>query len=92
MKSNILKLITWIVEELSYIRKQLDSIKPSALNISSEWVPWKDAMRFFDYKSTQMGEMVSEHKLVITQIGRRKFIKRSSISALLENNIIKEIN
>jgi len=90
MKSNILKLVTWIVDELSAIRKQLDTIKPVGSNFSSEWISWKEAMLFFDYKDTQMAEMVIEHKLVVTKVGRRKFIKRSSIIELLEKNIIKE--
>jgi|SRR5436190_7458949 hypothetical protein len=91
MKTNILKLVNWIVNELSTIRKQLDGIKPHS-TVSSDWISWKEVMLFFDYKDTQMAEMVVEQKLVVTKVGRRKFIKRTSILTLLENNIVKEID
>lgn len=92
MKSNILKLINWILNDLSAIRKQLELAKSQPPTISLEWIPWKEAMSFFEYKDTQMAEMVLEKQLVVAKVGRRKFIKRSSILELLEKSVMSEID
>lgn len=92
MKSNILRLINWMLNELTSIRKQLDLVKPQFSEVSYDWVSWKDAMSFFEYKDTQMAEMVVEKQLVVAKVGRRKFIKRSSILELLEKSIVSEID
>lgn len=92
MKSNIFKLINWVLHELSAIRKQLEFAKPESSAISHEWVSWKDAMSFFEYKDTQMAEMVMEKQLIVAKVGRRKFIKRSSIIELLEKSVTSEID
>lgn len=91
MKSNILKLINWIVTDLSQIRKQLECLKPENSTVSLDWVSWKEAMSFFGYKDTQMAEMAVEQQLVVAKVGRRKFIKRSSILELLEKSIASEM-
>lgn len=88
MKANIQKLVSWVLQELMQIKKQLELLQPETAKISSDWISWKEVMKFFEYKDTQMAEMVMEHQLIVTKIGRRKFIKRSSVIELLEKNIV----
>jgi hypothetical protein len=52
-----------------------------------DWIPRKEVMKFFGYGETAMAEI--EKKLTTSKIGRRVFISRSSLLALLEENIKK---
>jgi hypothetical protein len=83
-----------IEERLIAIQKSIEDLKmiflKNQLNIISEkWIPWSDAKEFFDYGSTQMSVLEKNNELIVTNVGRRKYIHRDSIIKLLEKNIVK---
>lgn len=59
----------------------------SQTNIS-EWLPLEKCQEFFNYGSTQMASLIKSEHLVVSQVGRRKFISRQSLLAFLKSNII----
>lgn len=56
------------------------------------WLPKKAVMEFLGYRETQMREFMIQHSqfLEISRIGRRCFIKESSLITVLELNNTKE--
>jgi hypothetical protein len=61
--------------------------KTGASNISPDWIPRKEVMRFLSYGDTQMAALEKTGELIITKVGKRKFIHRDSLNKLLEKNI-----
>lgn len=50
-----------------------------------DWITKQDAMDFLGYKSTQMNEFIRKHPMLeIARIGRRSFIKISSLLTVLD--------
>ena len=47
---------------------------------------YKDLQVLFNYKPTQMAALLKQ--LVVTQVGRRKFILIDSVDKLLDENIM----
>ncbi len=45
-------------------------------------------MNFFRYGNTQMNELEKSKCLIVTKVGRRKFIRRDSIAKLLDKNVL----
>ncbi|MBS1586715.1 MAG: hypothetical protein JSS82_14360 [Bacteroidetes bacterium] len=54
-----------------------------------EWIGYDECKEFFDYGSTQMASLIKTERLVVAQIGRRKFISRKSLLSLLERNVLR---
>ncbi|MBS1586060.1 MAG: hypothetical protein JSS82_11010 [Bacteroidetes bacterium] len=54
----------------------------------TEWIPLDDCKHFFGYGATQMSSLIKNESLVVSQIGRRKFISRKSLLGLLQRNIL----
>jgi hypothetical protein len=73
--------------EINTIKKMLFE-KPEALGISPNWIPRKKVMDFFSYGSTQMGELEKSGQIIVTKVGKRKFVHRDSIAKLLDSNIV----
>ncbi|HQV54799.1 MAG: hypothetical protein IPH34_11200 [Chitinophagaceae bacterium] len=80
------QLLVSLREEISALRKQLPATLPST--VTQKWISRADVMAFLDYKNTQMCSLEQTGDLVMTQIGRRKFILRESFEKLLERSII----
>ena len=83
-----------IEEQLMSIQKSIEDLKMILLKnqlniISDKWIPWSDAKEFFDYGSTQMSVLEKNNELVVTKVGRRKYVHRDSIIKLLEKNVVK---
>lgn len=57
------------------------------------WLPKRKVMEFLGYKETQMREFMIQHSqhLEVSKIGRRSFIKESSLIEVLEINNTKHI-
>ena len=71
-------------EQLLSIRESIEDpklllIKNQVNTISDKWIPWNDAKVFFDYGPTQMSAMEKNHDVLVTKVGRRKYIHRDSI-------------
>lgn len=82
-----------LYELLRQIKADIDEIKKNqmaaaAARVSDKWVPRPFVMNFFDYENTQIAEFERIDGVIVSQIGRRKFFHRESISKLLDNNII----
>lgn len=60
-------------------------------HVSSVWIPRSIVMEFFRYGDTQMCALEKNTPLVISQVGKRKFIHRDSIAKLLDNNVIGKL-
>ena len=54
-----------------------------------DWINRKQAMFFLSYKDTAMAELEKSGDIEYSQIGRRKFFRKSAIIELLQKNIQK---
>jgi len=74
-----------VITELATLKQLIQkSDKPI---ISPQWLPRKDVMKFLSYGDTQMAALEKTGSLIITKVGKRKFIHRDSLNKLLEKNI-----
>jgi hypothetical protein len=83
-----------IEDQLVLIQKSIDELKMLLQKnqpniISDKWVSWSDAKNFFDYGATQMNVLEKNRQLIVSKVGKRKYIHRDSIVKLLESSIIK---
>lgn len=51
-----------------------------------EWIPRKELMKYLDYGATQMAALLNSNELIVSVIGKRKFVYRESFLKLLEKN------
>ena len=49
-----------------------------------EWIPRKKLMNYLDYGATQMAALLNSNELVVSVIGKRKFVNRESFLKFLE--------
>lgn len=84
---DINEIIAKINRELVEI-KSLIALKRIQQNPVEHWIPIKDVMNWLGYGSTQMAALIKSNCLVVTKIGRRKFVLKDSIEKLLNQNII----
>jgi hypothetical protein len=81
-----LQLLQTILTELAEIKKAI--LTPTVnTGVSEKWVRRADVMHFFSYAPTQMTALENSGDLIVSKIGKRKFILRESITKLLDNNI-----
>lgn len=79
---------------LIQIKADVDEIKRSipiastTAKVSDKWIPRSEVMKFLNYGNTQMAWFEKTHELIITKIGKRKFIHRDSFARLLDSNIV----
>lgn len=59
--------------------------------VIGDWINRKEVMKFFDYGDTQMRELENSGEIIVSQVGRRKFIAKSSITKYLDKNIKTEL-
>lgn len=79
--------------EIQQTRAELESIKSQLIDNETartfdDWIPRKKVMNFLNYEDTQMAALLKTGKLKVSQVGNRKFIKKTSLLELLEDNII----
>ena len=83
-----------INESLKIIQSQITDLdkkiglQPLSNPVSNKWAPEKQVRVFLDYEPTQMAAFLKSDGLIISQIGRRKFILRESLENLLQKNIL----
>jgi hypothetical protein len=83
------KMETKIQEQLDVLVSLLAEYLSTDTRASiTEWIPLQKCREFLAYGETQMATLLKSENLVVSQIGRRKFISRESLLELLENNII----
>ena len=76
----------FLIEEIAAIKKQL--VQSRELNqVTPDWLPRKDVMRFLSYGDTQMASLEKSGQIVVSKVGKRKFVNRLSIIKLIEKNI-----
>lgn len=51
---------------------------------SEKWIPLSEIQSFFNYRPTQLASLLKDDTLVVAKIGKRKFVKRESLEAFLE--------
>ena len=75
----------------SKILFELSEIKKSIIESNSigDWITRKQAKLFLSYEDTAMAELEKSGTIEFSQIGRRKFFRKSAIISLLQKNIIK---
>ena len=56
--------------------------------VSDKWIPRAKVMEFLNYGNTQMAEFKRNGGVVVTKIGKRKFINRESLAKLPNNNAV----
>lgn len=79
-------LSTQVLDHLIQIEKKL-FFKPDPTQISLEWIPKPDLQKFLGYGATKMAAFLKESGLVVSTVGKRKFIHRQSFLQYLEQNI-----
>ncbi len=79
--------ISKILFELSEIKKTIIE----SIGIG-DWINRKQAMRFLSYQNTAMTELEKTGALEFSQVGRRKFFRKSAIIDLIQKNIQKNMN
>jgi len=83
-----------INDKLSEINRDLGEIKQIMhqkyfqQNLTSNWIPIKDVMNWLSYGPTQMSIFLKSENLVVSRIGKRKFVLKESLEKLLEKNKI----
>ena len=87
-KMEIDNILTQIRSDIQEIKKTV-SIPSSASLVSEKWISRQEVMSFLNYGSTQMAEFEKSGDIVVTTIGKRKFILKESLEKLLNKNIIK---
>ena len=55
-----------------------------------KWLPRANVMEFLNHGNTQVTEFEKNGGVVVTKIGKRKFINRESLAKLLNDNTIKD--
>ncbi len=53
-------------------------------SINNKWMQYEDVQKFFNYRPTQMAELLKNPILKVAKIGKRKFVFTESINKLLE--------
>lgn len=57
-----------------------------ATSATSKWLTFQEVQQMFDYGATQMSALL--RKLIVSKVGKRKFILRESLEKLLEQHIL----
>jgi len=52
--------------------------------VSNKWIPLPEVQSFFNYRPTQMASLLKDKTLVVSKVGKRKFILKDSIEELLK--------
>lgn len=71
-----------IITELLNLKHLIQ--KNDAATIAPDWIPRKDVMHFLSYGDTQMAALEKTGELIVTKVGKRKFIHKDSLNKLLE--------
>jgi hypothetical protein len=58
-------------------------------DVCPDWIPKAKVQEYLGYQDTQFSSIISSKQLVSTKLGRRLFVHKDSITALLNNNIQK---
>lgn len=74
-----------LLEEVIQLKQTILRSLPSP--ISTEWISRKDVMNYLDYADTQMAALEKSGKIVVSKVGKRKFVHRDSIVKLVESGI-----
>lgn len=79
--------------------KTIQSLRAEIYNLSQSisnfhksigaWMPRKEAMRFLDYGDTAMAALEQSGEIIVSKVGRRKFINTESLIAYLNRQVIK---
>lgn len=75
-----------IKTEILIMFNSLQKLNKSSL--TDKWVPYSEVKEFLKYGNTQMATLEKSEVLIISKIGKRKFIDRNSFVKLLDNNIV----
>ena len=85
------EILLSIQRELTELKRALQY--PSVKNpITDKWVSRYDAMRWLNYGPTQMAALEKSGELIVSKVGKRKFIFRTSIEKWLERNVVNKID
>lgn len=86
MSNEILLPDDTIHELTCKIAQQIDSYYQD-FTVSKDWIPWAACMTFLSYGNTQMVNLEKSKKIIVSKIGKRKFVQRKSLDELLKAGI-----
>jgi hypothetical protein len=69
--------------------KKLIVLTTTTSSVSDKWLPKARVMEFLNYGNTQMAAFEKNSEIIVTRIGKRKFIRRDSLEAFLNKNTVK---
>ncbi len=83
------ELLLLIKQELTDLKELLikNGIKSP---VSENWIAIEDLKEWINYGNTQMCEFLKTKDLIVSQFGRRKFVRKDSLEKLLENGIMNK--
>ncbi|HVT85772.1 MAG TPA: hypothetical protein VHD35_11250 [Chitinophagaceae bacterium] len=82
------ELLLSIKLDISELKKTITSLTPK--NPMMEiWIPRTEIMKWLNYGPTQMAAFEKNKDLIVTKVGKRKFINKASLEKLLEKNILR---
>lgn len=80
------EILLRILQELADLKKLIT--KPSPVStISDKWASVSEVMKFFGYGQTQLASLLKNDDLIVSKIGKRKFVLRKSLEDFIEKNI-----
>jgi hypothetical protein len=75
-----------ILNAINGLRNTLISVNSHTSPVDG-WLPRSEVMRFMNYGNTQMCALEKSGELITSKIGKRVFIRKDSLTKLLEKNI-----
>lgn len=85
------EILQSLKQDIAELKKALTA-QGMAPSISPKWVSRKEVMAFLDYAPTQMAALEKSGEIIVTKVGKRKFILRESIEKFLDRNIQNPIS
>ncbi|MBU3714942.1 MAG: helix-turn-helix domain-containing protein [Ferruginibacter sp.] len=54
--------------------------------IYDKWLPLEEVKKLFNYKTTQMASLLKNKLLVVSKVGKRKFILKQSLDDFFDHH------
>ena len=54
------------------------------LSDTIRWIPLNEIQQYFNYKPTQLANLLKDETLIVAKVGKKKFVKLDSLERFLE--------
>lgn len=77
------EILLQLKNEIAELKKLMQSPNSKSI-VSDKWLPRGQVKEFLNYGETQMAEFEKQSGILVSRIGRRKFIHRDSFEKFLD--------